>query len=348
MAYTTVNKGTDYFRVKLYTGNATNNTAITWDESDNMKPDWLWIKNRSIGQSHAIFDSTRGATKRFTSNGNGAETTENENLDSFDTNGFTVDYEAIVNGSGNDMVAWGWKCNGGTTSTNTDGSITSSVSANTTAGFSIVSYTGTGSNATVGHGLSSDVEMIIIKNRSQGDDWAVGSTKINFSNHLQLNTSNASTGAAAVFNSTAPTSSVFTVGTNHKTNASGENYIAYCFHSIKGYSKFGIYKANGNADGPFVYLGFKPAFHIVKRIDVANDWNMQDIKRTLNGEDKILQANNNNAENVGGGYKIDKLSNGFKCRESGTETNGSGGTYLYMAWAVAPLVGTNNVPATAR
>lgn len=356
MAYTTVNKGTDYFRVKLFTGNGSNDRAITWDESSNMKPDWLWIKNRSEAQSHALFDSTRGANKRFTSNGAGAETTENTNLDSFDTNGFTVDNELIVNGNGDNMVAWGWKCNGGTTSTNTDGTISSTVQVNSTAGFSIVKWTGDGSaSATVGHGLGAELNLLITKEMNGADWWHNVVTGMSSSSHnVFFNESNAervphNDGHLELLSNTTTFGFESSTSNVDAVNHSGIDNIAYCFKNVKGFSKFGVYKGNGNAtNGTFIYTGFKPAFHIVKRIDTGNDWNMQDIKRTLNGEDRILQANNANVENVDGGYKIDKLSNGFKLRESGTETNADGGTYLYMAWAEAPLVGTNNVPATAR
>jgi hypothetical protein len=212
MAYTTINKGTDHFRTKLYTGNATNDTAITFDESTNMKPDWLWIKNRSAAQSHAVFDSTRGATLRLSTNGTGADSTENTNLDSFDTNGFTVDNEAIVNGSGNNMVAWSWKANGGTTSSNTDGSITSTVQANTTAGFSIATWTGNGTaGATIGHGLGAIPSVMIIKRRNTANDWTVYHQKIDSTApedyKLDLNGTSERADNSTIWNDTAPTSS---------------------------------------------------------------------------------------------------------------------------------------------
>ena len=354
MAFTSVNKYTDHFRIKLYTGNSTNDTAITWDESSNMKPDWLWIKNRSEAQSHALFDSTRGANKRFTSNGNGAETTENTNLDSFDTNGFTVDNELIVNGNGDNMVAWGWKCNGGTTSTNTDGTISSTVQVNSTAGFSIVQWTGDGSeSATVGHGLGAKVNCIITRERDGGDWWHNWQTGLSGNSYnLFFNNSDAEraeVGDGHIKNLDNTTTFGFESSTSNvnAVNHSGITNIAYCFTEKPGFSKFGSYVGNGNSSGPFIYTGFKPFFTIIKRIDVGNDWNMQDYKRNVNGVDKILQANNDNAENVGGGYKVDKLSNGFKCRESGTETNADGGTYAYWAFGQS-IVGSNNVPATAR
>jgi len=354
MAYTTVNKGTDHFRVKLFTGNGSNDRAITWDESSNMKPDWLWIKNRSEAQSHALFDSTRGADKRLISNSSGAEGTEATNLDSFDTNGFTVDNELIVNGNDDNMAAWGWKCNGGTTSTNTDGTISSTVQVNSTAGFSIVQWAGDGSeSATVGHGLGAELNLLITKEINGGDWWHNVQTGMSsLSHNVFFNADNAERAAyndghlkkldnTTTFGFESSTSNVNAV------NHSGINNIAYCFKNVPGFSKFGSYTGNGSTDGSFIYLGFKPAFLIVKRIDTGNDWNMQDTKRSVNGEDKILQANNSNAENINGGYLIDKLSNGFKCRASGTETNADGGTYIYMAFGQS-IVGSNNVPATAR
>ena len=209
MAYTTINKSTDHIRIKTFTGNGNNDTAITWDESSNMQPDWLWFKNRDEGQSHALFDVLRGATKRLVSNESGAEGTEATNLDSFDTNGFTVDNELIVNGSGDNMVTWGWKA-GGTGSSNTDGSITSSVSANTTNGFSIVKYTGTGAGATVGHGLNVKPNMIIVKNLGAAQNWAVYHSSLGATKYLDISSDTGSANDLSGylrFNSTEPTTS---------------------------------------------------------------------------------------------------------------------------------------------
>jgi hypothetical protein len=355
MAYTTIDKPTDYFRIKTYTGNATNDTAITFDESTNMKPDWLWIKNRSAAQFHAVFDSTRGATLRLSTNGTGADSTENTNLDSFDTNGFTVDNEAIVNGSGNSMVAWSWKANGGTTSSNSDGSITSTVQANTTAGFSIVSYTGSSANSnvgTVGHGLGTAPKLLIIKDRDATSDWIVFHGDVGTNKQLDLNNTGAEVTNTNTWNNTAPSSSVFTIGNNSYVNNDGNDFIAYCFAEKKGYSKFGSFIGNQSTDGTFIFTGFKPAWIMFKESTGSasgDNWFMFDNKRsTFNQTQKYLKANSNVAEDDNSAAAIDMLSNGFKIRTSDTSLNDSGETYIYMAFAESPFVNSNGVPNNAR
>jgi len=241
-------------------------------------------------------------------------------------------------------------------SSNFGGSIQSKASVNATSGFSIVEWTGDGSeSSTVGHGLGAELNLLITKETTGADWWHHVQTGMSSASHnVFWNNNNVervphNDGHLKLLSNTSSFGFDSSTSNVNAVNHSGIENIAYCFKNVPGFSKFGSYKGNGNATyGPFIYTGFKPAFTMVKRIDVANDWNMQDIKRALNGEDRILQANNNNGENVGGGYKIDKLSNGFKCRESGTETNADGGTYIYMAFAEAPQVGTNNVPCTAR
>ena len=348
MAYTTINKSTDYFRTKTFTGNGTNDTAITWDESSNMQPDFLWFKNRDETQSHALFDAVRGADKRLISNSNGAEGTEATNLDSFDTNGFTVDNELIVNGSGDEMVTWGWKA-GGSGSANTDGAVSTTVSVNTTAGFSIVKYTGTGTTTNFGHGLGVKPNVILIKSLST-NDWVMngdflGSTT--WQHKIILNTT-AAKATANNFNDQAPTNSVFYLNFNHgTTNGSGNDYIAYCFAEKTGYSKFGSYTGNGNNDGTFVYTGFKPAFVMSKISSGTDNWLISDNKRLgYNEKNQQLFPNLSNAEQTS--VRYDLYSNGFKVVNNNGEINTSGATYIYMAFAEAPLVGTNNVPCTAR
>jgi hypothetical protein len=317
-----------------------------------MQPDWLWIKSRGTGQSHAIFDAVRGANKRLVTNSSGAETTENTNLDSFDTNGFTIDNEAIVNENGIGYVAWNWLA-GGSASSNSNGSITSSVSANTTAGFSIVSYTGNSTaGATVGHSLGVKPSMIIIKNRSDGQNWCVYHSSIGATKYLQLNTTSAEIDTTVTFNDTEPTSSVFTLsdGAGHRiANFSGDNYVAYCFAEKKGFSKFGTYTGNGNNDGTFVYTGFKPAWIMTKMSSGVQTWNIFDNRRNgYNPTERNLQANLSNAEDTG--RDLDILSNGFKQRNGGAEGNGNSSTYIYMAFAEEPLVANvgQSIPATAR
>ena len=346
MAYTNIDLPTDYFRIKTYTGNATANTPITWNETNNMQPDLLWFKNRSQAQSHAIFDVLRGVTKRLSSDSTGADSTELTNLDSFDTNGFTVDYEAIVNGNGNSMVAWGWKANGAGVS-NTSGTISSTVSANTTSGFSIVSYTGNGSNATVGHGLGVAPKMVIIKNRGSAISWLVGGENIGWTKNLYLNLSSA-VGTYNHFQDQSPSSSVIYMTNDAALNASGSTYIAYCFAEVKGYSKFGSYTGNGNADGTFVYTGFKPAFVIIKGTHADCSWCIVDNKRSPeNVVNERLFADLAGAENTGDNT-CDFLSNGFKLRSTDSGQNGSGNTYIYMAFAENPFVSSKSIPTTAR
>ena len=344
-----INKPSDHFRIKLYTGNASNDTAITFDESTNMKPDWLWIKNRSAAQSHAVFDSTRGPLKRISPNSNSAEGTENTNLDSFDTNGFTVDNEAIVNGSGNGMVGWGWKANGGTTATNSNGSLSSTVQANTTAGFSIVYWTNnTGSVQTIGHGLNAVPKMIMMKVLGNTGSWNTYHESIGNTHGLYLNSSAVAEDNVAFFNDTSPTNQVFTTGTNG--NLVNNTLIAYCFAEKKGYSRFGKYIGNGNANGAFVYTGFRPAWVMLKATGIAENWWMFDSKRSAFNvaNDGLIASGNNTEYTDNNTLKIDILSNGFKIRNSDGSMNQTNGTYIFMAMAESPLVGTNKITAVAR
>jgi hypothetical protein len=340
-----IDKPTDYFRIKLYAGNATDDTAITWDETDtNMQPDMLWFKSRTDIQGHALFDSVRGAIKRLAPNESGAEGDEATNLDSFDTNGFTVDSEAIVNGSSRNYVTWGWKA-GGTASSNTDGSITSSVSANTTSGFSIVSWTGTGSAGTIGHSLGTNPSMIITKSRSAAGNWYVYHATQGATKFFQLQATDAVATNSTVWNNTEPTSSVFSTGTAFDNETT---YIAYCFAEKQGYSKFGSYTGNGDADGTFVYTGFKPAFLLIKQSGAVGKWLMIDNKRDPdNACNHRLNADVNNAESTGGIF-VDMLSNGWKFRTTDDDYNTSGVAGIYMAIAENPFVSSTGVPATAR
>ena len=344
MAYTTINKHTDYFNTKLYTGN--NSTqSIT---GVGFAPDLVWTKARNGTNSHLWYDKVRGVHKYIRSDQTGAEGTATNTLTSFDSDGFTVGDGDNGNASGANGVAWNWKANGAGSS-NTDGSITSTVSANTTSGFSVVTWTGNGSNgATIGHSLNSVPKMMIFKILSSADDWTVYHSFLGAGKKLNLNNNDAEATVAEIFNNTEPTSSLITFGTHSRTNTNGANYVGYIFAEKTGYSKFGSYTGNGNADGTFVYTGFKPAFVMIKETNTnGTDWRMMDNKRsTFNLVDDRLFPNLNNVENTGDGY--DFLSNGFKIRSSGGDFNGSGDSYIYMCFAEAPLVGTNNVPCTAR
>ena len=337
-----INKPTDYFNTALWT--ATGAQSIT---GVGFQPDLVWVKPRSTAASHHIMDAVRGASKYIQSDTTDAEATAATFLTSFDSDGFSF-------GSGNwsdsrTVVGWNWLA-GGTASSNTDGSETTSVSANTTSGFSIVSYTGTGTNDTFGHGLGVKPSMIITKSRdTAGLDWRTYHASLGATKYITLNLTTAETTESNFMNNTEPTSSVFTLGTGTTPNKLGDAYIAYCFAEKKGFSKFGSYVGNGNADGPFVYTGFKPAFVIVKSTGVQ-DWFIIDNKRnTFNVSNTALLPNASDADytdtNI---YGKDMLSNGFKVRGSASRQNGSGSTYIYMAFAENPLVGTNNIPATAR
>ena len=347
MAYTTIKKPSDYFNTKLYTGNG-GTQSIT---GVGFQPDFTWIKSRSAGSWHHMGDVVRGADKRLQTNSTNAESTVTTGITSWDSDGFSLGSNGDTNASSETFASWNWKANG-TGVANTDGSISSTVSANTTSGFSIVSWTSlaSGSNYTVGHGLGSTPAMIIVKGRHESNSWQVyhhKNTSAPETEYLDLSTADA-TADYPVWNDTAPTSSVFTCGTWSGFDAGG-TMIAYCFADVQGFSKFGSYTGNGNADGTFVYTGFKPAFVLLKHSSGGTDnWNLYDNKRLgYNANYSFLVPNESNAENTGATTApLDLLSNGFKIRASTGHSNSSGETYIYMAFAEQPLVGDN--PATAR
>ncbi len=346
MAYTTINKSGDYFNTVLYTGNASAR-SIT---GVGFQPDWCWFKSRGDTNGHMLYDAVRGATKVINSNSTNAEATETNGLTAFGSDGFSIGSAAGENANSQPIVAWNWKANGAA-STNYDGSINSTVSANTTSGFSIVSYTGNSTTgATVGHGLNSVPKFIVTKNRTSSTyGWYCYHASLGATKSLYLHTSDAEVTSSTRWNDTTPTSSVFTLGNNEGVNGSTD-MIAYCFAEKTGYSKFGSYVGNGNADGTFVYTGFKPAFVMTKKTSGSSSWDMHDTKRdTFNVATKHLLAEDNGAE--GSTVVLDILSNGFKFRTLNGDRNASGATYIYMAFAEEPLVAnsvSNGVPATAR
>ena len=320
----------DHFNTVLYTGDGTATQAIT---GVGFEPDLTWIKVRSTTGSNWLTDAIRGETKILASNLTNAEQTVANTLKSFDSDGFTVGDNAEFGGSGRTFAAWNWKANGSGVS-NTDGSITSTVSANTDAGFSIVSYTGNGvSLSTVGHGLSQAPELYFYKRRDNVGDWLTQTTAIDgnvWYGYLDKTNSFVST------TDPVPSSSVLTLGTSSNYNASASTYIAYCFHSVEGFSKFGSYTGNGSTDGPFVYTGFKPAFVMVKVTNVTDSWFINDDKRdAYNLVDAQLFADRSDAEANSRG--LDFVSNGFKIRDNSTSHNNSGNTYIYMAFAENPF-----------
>ena len=349
MAYTDIDRSSDYFNTKLYTGNGSTQ-SIT---GVGFQPDWLWIKSRSTTGNGRVHDVVRGVDKQLYTSLTNAEFTYSPNtgVTSFDSDGFSLGNDIGQNQSSVTFASWNWLASN-TTASNTDGSITSTVSANTTSGFSIVSYTGTGSLATVGHGLGVTPKFMIIKNRDSGSEnfcsyhVSLGATK------TQKFTTSAAQTLSSMWNNTEPTSSVFTIGTDGAVNVNGNKQIVYCFAEKKGFSKFGSYTGNGNADGTFVYTGFKPALVIMKNSSTATNWHIYDNKRTNNASnptDDILFANSSSAESTDSSANpIDFLSNGFKCRGTNSASNSSGNTFIYMAFAESPFVTSTGIPATAR
>ena len=351
MAYATINDPSAYFQTALWTGNNTTQ-AITNDGNSDLQPDLVWLKMRSseANQSHRWTDSTRGVTKSLESDDNAAEATEASGLTAFNSDGFTLGGAGGYNGSGRTYVGWQWKANGGTTASNSNGTITSTVQANTTAGFSIISYTGNGTNgATIGHGLNETPQIFFPKCLSTSTNWEMyyfptGGTK----QYGYLNLTN----AFATWSYTAPTSTTIGLSGSGDSNGNGRTMIGYAFHSVQGYSKIGTFTGNGSTDGPFIYTGFKPAFGIFKRTNTTGNWYLMTGKIGDDGqdgnplEDRLL-ANTSDAEgDMGAGY--DFLSNGVKITHSGGEINGNGDTFLYMLFAESPFVTSDGIPATAR
>ena len=346
MAYSSITKPEDHFNTKLYTGNG-GTQSIT---GVGFQPDWLWIKSRGSTGNGRVHDGVRGVDKQLYTSLSNAEYTYSPNtgVTSFDSDGFSLGSDIGQNTNTETYVAWNWLA-GGTASSNSNGSITSSVSANTTAGFSIVTYTGTGSSATIGHGLSSTPQVVLIKCRSDATNWHMYHSSVTTADNqvMYLDLTNAlSTLTTSSFDVSEFSSSVFGLNTNDAVNGSGRTYVAYCFAEKQGYSKFGSYTGNGDADGTFIYTGFKPAWVLVKKTDGANAWHLFDNKRnTFNPNDRGLFPNTSDAENTGNG--IDFLSNGFKFRS--TDGGYNNGGYLYMVFAEAPFATAGTKAAgTAR
>jgi hypothetical protein len=319
----------------LWTGNGTSQSIAN---AGSFKPDFVWIKNRNNVRWHILTDSVRGTNSQMFSNDTAAQESRTDRLTAFNSNGFSVGSYIDVNGNADTFVGWQWQAGQGTTSSNTNGSITSTVSVNASAGFSVVTYTGTGANATVGHGLGVAPSLVIVKCRNTaGENWQVYSSSLTSAAYrLRLNTTDAQDSQPTMWNSTAPTSSVFSVGTATGTNASTQTYVTYCFAPIAGYSAFGSYTGNGSSDGPMIYLGFRPKYMMIKRTDSANDWIIIDSMRNpYNIVNEFLFANLSDATYS---YSAgDFVSNGLKLRNSGTGTNSSGGSYIYAAFAENPL-----------
>ena len=338
----------DHFNTVLWTGNGSNSHGIT---GVGFKPDWVWIKERTNASSQYLIDSSRGLgtgdsfRALLSDNVDSEYTGLNDQLRTLDSDGFTLDDNTdtnfYVNRNNETYVAWNWKANGGTTSSNSDGSQTTTVQANTTAGFSIVLYTGTGSTDTFGHGLGAVPKWFFTKTRSTTGDWIVyhaGNTSAPETDFLKLNENNATEDLNTMYNDTAPTSTVFTLSTNGDVNTSGRTQVGYFFAEVEGYSKFSSYTGNGNADGPFVFTGFRPAWVLIKNTARGADWRLHDIARQPTNDDggHILLPNSSSSE-VTSEYDIDFLSNGFKLKSGDVYENGSGELIIYAAFAEQPF-----------
>jgi len=347
----TIKQPNKYFDAKLWTGDATTPKQVVTGLA--FQPDFIWTKARTIATQHALYDAVRGVgsgkillTDTTDAEGGTGGTSDATygymsaiNSDGFTTTKGSSATNYFFNNSGQTYVAWNWNA-GGSTVTNTTGTITSQVRANPTAGFSIVTWTGTGSTATVGHGLGATPAMIIVKRRNAGSSgWSVYFTTLSAGYILSLQSTNGQASSPARFTTTLPTSSVFSIGTDSDLNASGGTYVAYCFAEIAGYSKFGSYIGNGSADGTFIYTGFRPKFILYKQSSASGEyWHLQDSSRSpTNGIVLDLYPNLSNAEYTYSPAMADFLSNGFKFRTDNSAWNGSGATYIYAAFAEAPF-----------
>ena len=360
MSYTNgLDKPTDYFNTVLYTGNAVDGSGTTQSVTGvGFQPDWVWIKSRSATKSHYLFDVVRGATKQLNSNNTNDENTGTTSLTAFGSDGFTLGSEPEVNEQNTTFVSWNWKV-GGSPSSNSDGSITSSVSVNQTAGISIGTFTGTASVGTVGHGLNAVPSMIINRTiTSDGKDWMTyhhKNTSAPQTDYLALNSTNATADFEDVWNDTDPTSSLFTIGDSSQNNTGSGTSIFYAFAEKKGFSKFGSYVGNANNDGPFCFTGFKPALVIKKRAEFGADyrgnWQIHDNKRGEYFPGNVVNNridHTNNAESGGDDLGFDFLSNGFKVRTGNVNYNPSGEKVIYIAFAESPFVTSTGIPTTAK
>jgi hypothetical protein len=355
--YTAIDDPSAYFQAATYSGTGSSGNAITNDGNSDLQPDFVWIKVRTYNNDNVLQDSSRGfagsgEVNVLRSNSTVAEGT-NGAFASFDTNGFEVGgtnpASRSYNGSSDTYVAWQWKANGGTTSSNTDGDVTSTVQVNQDAGFSIVTdgpHANTNAR-TIGHGLGVAPQVVIRRARNRVESWRVFHSSAGSTGSLKLNDSSAYNSSTTLF--TGVTSTTFGVGTDFSVNGN-YNYISYCFAEKQGYSKFGKYVGNGNANGAFVYTGFKPAWVMIKQSNTARNWQIFDNKRDGYNKDYMprLKADTSDAETANSGASMDFVSNGFKMRTDQTGANQSGGTYIYMAFAENPFTTSTGIPTTAR
>ena len=350
-AYTAIDDPEAHFQVVLYTGDGNDDRDITLPGDTDMQPDFVWIKERSSTSGHQLTDSLRGVGKHLSTVDATAEGTNAERVQVFNSDGFQIGTDSSVNQNTITHVAWCWKANG-TGSSNTSGSInTTATSANTTSGFSIITYTGNGSNgATIGHGLGAVPAFIVCKERSSDAAWTVfhhNNTAAPETDHLNISNTDATADNVDRMNDTMPTSTLITLGTSATVNGNTETYVNYVWTGIQGFSKFGSYTGNGNADGTFIYTGFRPAYVLTKATGATENWSSFDNKR-------LGYNPNNYSQDVNVAIvertteDIDILSNGFKLRQTNSRFNTSGGTYIYAAFAEAPFVNSNGVPCNAR
>ena len=356
MAYTTIDDPSAHFHIQLYTGDSNDDRNITNDaNAGDFKPDWLWIKERNDTSSHQLIDSNRGARYSVLTDSSNAEDDDQNRVQSFLTDGFQVGTASTVNENNKTYVAWQWKANGGTataTISESGSNPAASVQANTTAGFSIITYTGTGSQGTIAHGLGATPSMLWIKNRDASEGWIIDAQILtnNSNGTLHFNTDAEYTSGTNQYGSHDSTN--ITIKTSGNINTDGQKYIAYVFTPIQGYSKFGIFHSDNNHDGTFVYLGFKPKWLIAKNITQTHDnhdWIIFDSVRETNNEiDTFIRANETTAEVTSGRNEVDFLSNGFKARASyGDFNGGSNHEFIYYAFAEHPFVSSKSVPVTA-
>jgi hypothetical protein len=350
--YTAIDDPSAHFQTATWSGNA-GTQSITNDGNSDLQPDWVWTKSRSDSSLHLVTDSTRGTGKRIYPSSTAAEESHSNMVTAFNSDGFSIGNHSAINTNGYNYVGWQWKANGGTTSSNGDGGITSTVQANTTAGFSIATYTGNSNNpSSIGHGLGVVPKFYVIRQRNGTNAWKVWHSHLAATDPedyvIELNTTGARENNT-IWNDTGPTSSVINFTDHGSVNQSGDTYVCYAFAEKQGYSKFSGYTGNGNSNGPFVYTGFKPAFVMIKRTDDTGGWTIYDTKRGFNGNNYELFPHSAEAEYTGTSYfEADILSNGFKLRLTDGQINASSGTYVYAAFAESPFVTSTGIMGTAR
>ena len=360
MAYTSIDDPSEYFQTTLYTGNASSRSITNTGNSD-LQPDWVWLKKRNEAQNHTVYDSTRGVSKILFPDGTDAEATSPSVLTAFNSDGFSLSADALGNDNNDTYVAWQWKCNGGTTTSVSAGTVDSNSTTacvrqvNTTAGFSIITYTADADGETfLEHGLGTAPYWVIVKDRGNAESWQVGHLSntgtASFYNFLELDGNGASSANSNRWLNTAPTANLINIGGGNSVGGNGRNYVLYAFAPRKGYSQFGRWKGNGDVDGPFSYTGFAPRWLMVKNASGSGHWKINDTARDFNstyGNDASLNADENVAEYTSASLNVDFLSNGFKIKSADGEINADGSIYVYMAFAEHPFVSSEGVPVTA-